>query len=102
MKRGDEEPALAQEDRLAPVLGKHVDVHAGVPETRRADEDTAQRALVAGDAQVGFEARDLPAVGIPLDLDVDQREVVAVEDDHAGARSEYRAAELPHSLVEAV
>src|SRR6266540_418080 len=49
-----------------------------------------------------FEARDLPTVGIPIDLEIHQTQVVAVEHDHPGAGAEQRAGEGANGLIEAV
>src|SRR3954466_15048652 len=43
MERRDEEPALAQKDGLAVVLGEHLDLRTMVADPRRADEDAVQR-----------------------------------------------------------
>jgi hypothetical protein len=102
MERGDEEAALAQEHGLAVELSEHLDVGAGLAQPRGADEDAPERLVVTRELEVGLEARDLTAVGIPVDEDVDEVEVRAVEHDHPGAGSEDRRAESPHRLVEAV
>ena len=49
--------------------------------------------LVAVELEVGLEARDLAPVGVPVDLEVDETEVGAVEQDHPGAGAEDRAGE---------
>ena len=46
--------------------------------------------LVAVELRVGLEARDLAAVGVPVDLEVDEPEVRAVEQDHPRAGAEHR------------
>src|SRR5207237_3151166 len=86
MEGRDEEAALSQQHRLAVVLGEDLDLRCGVEHARRADEDAAQRLVLAGQAQVGLKARDLAAVGVPLHLEVGEPEVVAVEDDRPSAR----------------
>ena len=70
--------------------------------TRRADEDAAQRLVVARELQVGFEARDLPAVRVPVHDEVDEPKMLAVEHDHARARTEDRGSNRLDRLVEPV
>src|SRR4051812_18569129 len=98
-ERGDEEAPLPEQDGLAVVRGQHFHL-AHLPDARRADEDAAHRLPVEID--VGLEARHLPAVGVAVDLEVDEVEVVAVEEDHARARSEHRAAKTPDRLLQAI
>src|SRR3954470_6160048 len=100
-RRHDDAP-LAHEDRLAAELGEHLDLRPGVAHARGADEDAAERPRVAGDLEVGLEAGDLPAVGVAVDVDVDEPEVRAVEHDHPGAGAEDGAAELAHRVLEPV
>ena len=59
-------------------------------------------ARVSFEREIGLEARRLPAVGVPLHLDVHEPEVVAVEDDHARAGAEDRPLELRDRRVEPV
>src|ERR687888_352161 len=94
MERRDEEPPLPREHRVAAVLGEHLDVRPRGEHARRADEDAAQRLVLAGEREVGLEARDLAAVGVPCHLEV--------EDDHPRARAEDRPGERAQRLVEAV
>ena len=62
----------------------------------RADEDAAQRLVVAGEVEIGLEARDLAAVAVALHDDVDGRASadggLAGEHDHARRRCRARAA----------
>src|SRR5437763_9481916 len=102
VERGDEEATLPKQDRFAVVLREHRDVVPCFPQARRADEDAAKRPRVSGDAKVGLEARNLPAVRVSLDIDVDEAEVVSVEHDHPGTRAEHRARKLTNRLVEPV
>src|SRR5204862_3314358 len=104
---GDEEPPLARQHRVAVDLGEHVDVGSRVLEPRRADEDSAQRLVavppvVRQHLEVSFEAVDLAAERVAPRAVVAEAEVVAVEEDHPGARSQDRAAELAHRFVETV
>src|SRR5436190_17448247 len=99
---GDEEPPLARQDRVAVDLGEHVDVGSRVLEPRRADEDSAQRLVPVPDVQVRFEAAHLAAESVAPRAVVAEAEVVAVENDHPGARSQDRAAELAHRVVETI
>ena len=43
MERGDEEPSLARQHRVAVDLREHLDVRPCLLDPRRADEDGAQR-----------------------------------------------------------
>src|SRR5262249_5842939 len=70
VERRDEEPALTQQDRLAVVLREHLDIGAMVAHARRSDEDAVERHVVVTETKVGLEARDLPAVGVAVDLEV--------------------------------
>src|SRR5579862_4854233 len=71
MERGDEESSLPREDGMAVDLCEHLDLRADVLDPGRTDEDRAQRALVAGELQVGLERRDLAAERVPAYLEVD-------------------------------
>src|SRR6187551_749516 len=64
VERRDEEPPLAEQDGIAVELGHHLDSFAHVGHARRADEDAAQGPRVAGEVEVGLEARDLAPVGV--------------------------------------
>ena len=52
--------------------------------------------------EVCLEARHLPPVGVAVDLEVDEVEMVSVEQDHPGAGPEDRAAEPANRLLEPV
>src|SRR5712691_1581019 len=97
VERCDEEATLPQQHRLALVLGEHLDLRADVAHLRRADEDARQR-LPGAEVEIGLEARDLPPVRVPVDDEVDEPEVLAVEQDHACARTEDGAVETPQRL----
>ena len=105
MEGGDEEPSLARQHRVAVDLGEHLDVGPRLLEPRRADEDGAQRLVAVPLRSISRSASKL-CTWRPNALRrvrvVAEAEVVAVEDDHPGARAEDRAAELAHRLVEAV
>src|SRR5215207_4476772 len=88
------------QDPLAAVLGEHLHPGPGVRDARRADEDASQRLVVAGELQVGLEARDLAAVRVALHLDVDEPEVLPVEQDHPGAGPEHGPREAADRLFE--
>src|SRR5436190_9534045 len=90
VERGDDEASLAQEHRLAVQLGEHFHLGAALADARRADENSVHRLGVADDRKVGLEARDLAAIGVAVDLDVDRTEVVAIEHDHPRAGAEHR------------
>src|SRR2546421_5336419 len=75
VERRDEDPPLAREDGPAVVLGQHLDFGARVLDPRRTDEDAAQRLVLARQRQIGLEARDLAAVGVPAHRHVDEAEM---------------------------
>src|SRR3954453_21585411 len=102
MERGHEQPAVPKEHRRAVVLGEHLDVGADVRDARSPDEDAAQWFRFPGQGEVGLEARDLTPVGVPLDLEVGQTEMIPVEHDHAGTGAEDRRRERSDCLVQAV
>ena len=58
--------------------------------------------LVAVELEIGLEARDLAPVGVPVDLEVGETEVGAVDEDHPRAGAEDGSVEAPDRLVEAV
>src|SRR6266498_4926348 len=47
MERGDDEPALPEQHRLAVQLGQHLHLGPGFAEARCANEDAAQRLLLS-------------------------------------------------------
>src|SRR6266550_3683885 len=102
VERGDDEASLAQQHRLAVELREHLDPRPDLTNAGRADEDAGQRLTVAGEHKIGLEARDLAAVGVPVDLDVDGAQVQPVEHDHPRAGAEHGACELAHRLVEPI
>src|SRR5437763_1974257 len=102
MERGDEEAALAEQDRLAVVFGEDLDVGARLAQARRADEDAVERSLVSRKLEIRLEARDLPPVRVSLDVDVDEPQMVPVEHDHSGACAEHGRRELTQRIVEPV
>src|SRR3954452_22207184 len=102
MEGGDEEPSLARQHRMAVDLREHLDVGPCLLEPRRADEDGAQRLLAVSDVEVSLETPHLPAERVASRPVVAEAEVVAVENDHPGARAEDRAVEPPHCVVEVV
>jgi hypothetical protein len=87
---------------VAVDLGEHLDPRPRILEPRRPDEDGAQRFFAVSDVEVRFEAPHLATERIAPRPVVADAEMVAVEDDHARAGAEDRAAEPAHSLVEAV
>src|SRR5512142_2484240 len=93
---GDEEPPLARQHRMTVEDGEHVHVGPRVLEPRRPDEDGAKRLVPVPDVEIGLEAVHLAAERVALRAVVAEREVVAVEHDHARARAEDRAGELLH------
>ena len=101
VERGGEDAPLAYQDRLLPEAADDLHAGPGIDDPRRADEHALERLPVALELDVGLEARHLAPVGVPLDHDIEQPEVGAVEEDHAGARSEERSGEAGHRLLEA-
>src|SRR4051812_5790559 len=79
MERREQDVAVREENRPAVVLGEHLDVGPELVDPGGADEDAAQRLLVALELEVRLEARHLPAVRVPANRDVGPAEVVAVE-----------------------
>src|SRR2546421_5199605 len=102
VERRDEQAALAEEHRLAVELGQHLDLRTALDDARRADEHPAQRPLLAGELKIRLEARDLAAVRVAGDLDVEETEVLAVEQDHPGTGSEHRPGESADRVLEPV
>src|SRR6185436_9095269 len=100
MERRDKEASLPREYRMAVVLREHLDLRACVLDPRRADEDPAHRIYLTGELEVGLERVDLSPPRVALDLEVDEPEMVAVEDDHPGARAEDGTGELPNGVIE--
>src|ERR687891_1385966 len=103
VERGDEVAPVPEEHRLAVQLREHLHLGPDVVDLRRADEDPAERLLLAGEVEVGLEARHLPAVGVSAHADVHPaQEAVPPEQDHARARAEDRALEAPERLLQPV
>src|SRR5215216_7369267 len=75
VERSNEEAILAHEHRLTFVLGEHADLGPNIADAGGADEDTPQRLALAHKREVGLEARDLAAVRVPVDLQVDETEM---------------------------
>src|SRR4051794_3090688 len=98
VERRDEEPPVADEHGLAVQIGQHLDAVTDVTHARRADEHAAER--LAAELEIRLEARDLAPVRVAVDVDVDEAQMRAVEDDHPGARAEYRPRELAHGVLE--
>ena len=105
MERRDEHAPVAQQHRLAVELGQHLDVRADVADTRSADEDAAERLVLACDLEVGLEARDLPAVGVPVDHDVGETEmarssrIMPAQVPKIGRSNERIASSSPYSVA---
>src|SRR3954467_14946687 len=97
-----EKPAVADEDGLSVELGEDLDVLPHLAHPRRADEDASQRPALAGQLEVGLEARDLATEGVSVNLEVDRAEMVSIEDDHPRARAEDRPAKRFDGAVKAV
>src|SRR5436190_11622882 len=102
VERRDENPAVAEQHRLAFELCEHLDAGAALVEPWGANEDAAQGLVGAVEPQVGLEARDLAPVGVAVDDDVGEPEVLPVEHDHPGAGAEHGPVEVAQRLVQAV
>src|SRR4051812_16434103 len=102
MERSDEEPPLAREHRATVDRSKHLHPRPYVLDPRRADEDGAYGLVHPQDMQVGLERRHLAPERVAPDPDVDEAQMVAVEHDHPGARTEHGAVERADALVEPV
>src|SRR5436309_5109927 len=102
MERGDEDASLPRQHWMPVQSREDLDAGAGILDPRRPDEDRAQRLVPVADLQVGLETVHLPSERIPLDAEVGEAEMLAVEHDHAGAGAEDRRVEAPERLVEAV
>src|SRR5436189_1619000 len=59
VERRDEDPPLPCAHPPPVVLREHLDVRPRLVDPGRADEDAAQRLVLAGELEVGLEARDL-------------------------------------------
>src|SRR5215467_2181830 len=57
VERGDEDAALAREHRMTLDLRQHLHPRPGGLDPRRADEHAAQRLGIAGQLEIGLEAR---------------------------------------------
>lgn len=79
------------EHRVAVEFGDYLNTIPEPLDPRSADEEGPDRGLTdLLEVEVGLERADLPAVGVALDVDVEQPEMGCREDDHAGARPEDR------------
>src|SRR5207253_8166497 len=72
MEGRDDHAALAEQDRLAVELGQDLHLRARADHPRSTDEHPVQRPVVAGELELGLEARDLAPVGVAIDLEVEQ------------------------------
>ena len=102
MERGDEQPSLAREHRVAVDLREDLDARTRILDPRRADEDGAHGLLAGDDVEVGLEAAHLAPERVPPHVEVAEREMVAVEHDHPGAGAEDRRLEPAQRLVDPV
>src|SRR5215471_312997 len=102
MEGRHEQPSLTQKHGLAVELREHLHFRTRIAHTGRADEDASERLVLPVELQIGFEAGDLPAVGVAAHLEVEQAEVAAVEEDHPGAGAEDRPLEAANRLLQAV
>src|SRR6266849_8438372 len=102
MERGDEDPALAREHRMAGDLSEHLDSRPGLLDPRRPDEDRAHGLLAVPDVQVGLEASHLAPECVPFGADVHDSEVIPVEQDHPGTCAQDRRLEGPHCLIQPI
>ena len=84
------------------MLGEHLHVGPRSCHPGRADEDAVQRLLFVGQDDVGLEARELSAVAVPFNLEIDETEVGAIEQDHPRAGAEDWPGEAADRLLEPV
>src|SRR5690242_8590299 len=105
----EHDTALPDEHRMPLPLCQHLDVGADVLDPRRADEHAVQRRLLAGELELGLEARDLAPERVPAHDHVGEPEVglvgapvdgAAGEQDHPGARAQETAVEAAQRLLE--
>src|SRR4051794_40642080 len=61
VERGDEDPSLPREHRMAVDLGQHLDAGPCLLDPWRANEDRTDRLVAVADVEIGFERVDLPA-----------------------------------------
>src|ERR1700693_4705277 len=102
VESSDDQAFLPEEHGLTVELAEHFDVVSDLLHARRADEDASQRPLVAGELEVGLEARNLAPVGVALDAHVQQAEVVTAEDDQSGTGPKNRPSEAPDRVFDPV
>jgi len=102
MERGEEKPTVAHENRLTVERADDLDLVAETADTRRANENAAQRALVSMELDIRLEAPDLPPERVAVDDEIGETEVLAVEHDHSRACPEHDARERADRLIEPV
>src|SRR5262245_35565732 len=102
MERGEQEPPIAHEHGLAVERAHHLDTRSEAPDARSPDEHTAKRKVVTDQSDVRLEALHLPPERIPIDDEVDDVEVLAVQHDHPRAGAEDGAVEPADRVVETV
>src|SRR5918995_2097310 len=93
---GDEVAPVPKEHRLAVELREHVHLRADAGDPGSADEDPPKRRAAVAEFQIGLEARHLAAICVPLDLHVNEPELLPPEQDHARAGSEDGPLEPPN------
>src|SRR5829696_1581244 len=71
MECGDEDPALAQQYRIAVELREDLDLRARLLHAGRTDEDAAKRLVLSRQREIGLEAPDLPPVAVPAQDEID-------------------------------
>src|SRR3954470_3424444 len=102
MEGGDEKAAVADEHRFALELREDLDALTDLADARCADEHPAQRPALPRELEIRLEAGHLAPESVPVDLEVDGAEMVAVEDDHPRAGSEDRPAERRDRRIQAI
>src|SRR6476619_687744 len=102
MEGREQQASVANEHRLAVERPDHLDAVPELANPRRPDEHAAERDLVRCELDVGLEALHLTAERVPVDHQVCEIEVLAIEHDHPGARAEDGARVGADRLVEAV
>ena len=92
MKRGSEYAPVADEHRIAVQLPS-TSTSTPRSRTRGARMKTPGSGVVSRELDLRLEAPHLAPVCVPVDLEIDEPEMVAVEHDHPCAGTEHRPVE---------
>src|SRR3954451_849615 len=103
VERGDQEPPLPEQHRIAVELRENLHPFADVGDPGGPDEDAAQGLLLVFEREVSLEARHLASIGVAVDADVHlPDEALAPHEDHSGAGAEHDSRELSQGFFERV